>query len=176
VLAVAEDMNLLLVGRSVTFYFGGTPRSTLSRFFKGLAAGLGLCVIPPFLSEISPPGRQGAVGKPVLRGRRPTETQTLRTGILNQFGLVTGILATQIIGFFLSAPGSWRGVFLVTLGVSVLQLFMGLYMIESPAWLTSNSRHNEAKAVASRIWHAKSGGASSCCSFIIGDSLLNGID
>jgi hypothetical protein len=42
-------------------------------------------------------------------------------------------------------------------------------MIESPAWLTSNSRHNEARGVASRIWHGKSGGTSSSA----GESLLN---
>jgi len=87
---------------------------------------------------------------------------------------VTGILATQTIGFFLSEPGSWRGVFLVTCGLSGLQLLAGLSMIESPAWLTSNSRHNDARTVASRLWHAKSGGASSCHSFSTRESLFNG--
>jgi len=111
----------------------------VGRFFKGLASGLGLCVIPPFLSEISPPKVRGTVG------------------VLNQFGVVTGILVTQTVGFFLSEPGSWRGVFLVTFGLSGLQLLVGFSMIESPAWLTSNSRHNEARTVASLIWHRKSG-------------------
>ena len=90
----------------------------------------------------------------------PIEHQTIRTGVLNQFGIVTGILVTQTVGFFLSGPGSWRGVFLVTLGLSGLQFLVGLSMIESPAWLTSNSRHNEARTVASRIWYGKSGGVS----------------
>lgn len=89
---------------------------------------------------------------------------------------MTGILVTQTVGFFLSGPGWWRGVFLVTLGLSAIQLLAGLYMIESPVWLTSNSRHDDARTVASRIWHgkSKSGGAFSYRSFSIGELLLNG--
>ena len=87
---------------------------------------------------------------------------------------MTGILVTQTIGFFLSEPGSWRGVFLFTLGLSTTQLLAGLYMIESPAWLTSNSQHNEARTVASRIWHGKSGGASSYHSASRNESLPDG--
>jgi SP family facilitated glucose transporter-like MFS transporter 3 len=64
VLALADSVNALIVGRSAIFHFIEISHSSLSRFFKGLAAGLGLCVIPPFLSEISPPKVRGVVGKP----------------------------------------------------------------------------------------------------------------
>ena len=64
VLTVADTVNILIVGRSAISLFIQMFHLYLSRFFKGLAAGLGLCVIPPFLSEISPPKIRGAVGKP----------------------------------------------------------------------------------------------------------------
>ena len=66
VLTIANSVGLLIVGRSAMFHFIEIVHSSRSRLFKGLAAGLGLCVIPPFLAEISPPKIRGAVGKPVL--------------------------------------------------------------------------------------------------------------
>ena len=45
-----------------------------SRFVKGLAAGLGPCVIPPYLSEISPPKVRGAIGKPELKDEASLNT------------------------------------------------------------------------------------------------------
>ena len=73
VLAVADSVNILIVGRSAISHFIEIFHSSLSRFFKGLAAGLGLCVIPPFLSEISPPKVRGTVGKPDPEDIRLTE-------------------------------------------------------------------------------------------------------
>lgn len=35
------------------------------RFTTGLAAGLGICVVPIYLSEIAPPKIKGSVGEPL---------------------------------------------------------------------------------------------------------------
>jgi SP family facilitated glucose transporter-like MFS transporter 3 len=111
------------------------------RFLIGIGAGLGLCVIPPFLSEISPPKIRDAVG------------------ILNQLAVVIGILVTQVLGFYFARPGSWRTVFVVATGLSVLQFILGTRMVESPAWLAANDRRTEAKAVSARLWRTSDGDA-----------------
>jgi MFS transporter, SP family, solute carrier family 2 (facilitated glucose transporter), member 3 len=107
----------------------------------GIGAGLGLCVIPPFLSEISPPKIRDAVG------------------ILNQLAVVIGILVTQLLGFYFAQPGSWRTVFVVGTVLSVLQFILGTRMVESPAWLAANDRRTEAKAVTARLWRISDGDA-----------------
>lgn len=100
----------------------------------GVGAGLGLCVIPPFLAEISPPDIRDSVG------------------VLNQLSVVFGILFTQVLGFYFAEPGSWRTVFLVSVGLSVVQFLLGIRMIESPAWLAAHNRKPEARAVSARLW------------------------
>ena len=110
--------------------------SLSNRFFIGLAAGLGLCVVPAFLSEISPPKIRDAVG------------------VFNQLSVVFGILTTQLLGFYFAHPGSWRIVFVVSFGLAVLQFLLGLRSIESPAWLSANHRKPEARAVTARLWKA----------------------
>lgn len=107
---------------------------TLGRFLIGLGAGLGLCVIPPFLSEIAPPKIRDSVG------------------VLNQVAVVFGILATQILGLYFAEPGSWRIVFIISFMLSVLQFLMGLRNIESPAWLAIHNRKPEARAVSAKLW------------------------
>lgn len=72
--------------------------------------------------------------------------------MLNQLSVVIGILVTQILGFYFAQPGSWRIVFIVATGLSVFQLLIGLRNVESPAWLASQNRKPEAKAVSTKLW------------------------
>ncbi|KIM32331.1 hypothetical protein M408DRAFT_63315 [Serendipita vermifera MAFF 305830] len=106
----------------------------IGRFMIGVGAGLALCVIPPFLSEISPPKIRGAVG------------------ILNQLSVVIGILVTQVLGFFCARPGSWRKVFIFSTVLAVLQVLFGARMIESPAWLAAHNKKPEARSVSAKLW------------------------
>jgi CCR4-NOT transcription complex subunit 1 len=73
-------------------------------------------------------------------------------GILNQLSVVFGILVTQLLGFYFARPGSWRLVFVIAFGLSVLQFLLGLRNIESPAWLASNNRKPEARSVSAKLW------------------------
>lgn len=114
--------------------------SSIRRFLIGIGAGLGLCVIPAFLSEISPPSIRDSVG------------------LLNQLSVVFGILVTQVLGFNFAAPGSWRTVFVVSFALAVLQFVIGLRMVESPAWLAARNRKPEAKAVSARLWKSSNEG------------------
>jgi SP family facilitated glucose transporter-like MFS transporter 3 len=82
-------------------------------------------------------------------------------GILNQVSIVIGVLVAQVLGFFFARPGSWRLVFVIAFGLSVLQFLLGLRNVESPAWLASNNRKPEARSVSAKLWktaEATSGG------------------
>lgn len=105
----------------------------------GLGAGLALCVIPPFLSEISPPKIRDAVG------------------ILNQLSVVFGILVTQVLGFYFARPGSWRAVFVFSSVLAILQVLLGTRMPESPAWLAAQNRKAEARTVSAKLWRTAEG-------------------
>lgn len=134
--AVQLNAILVMLGSLIAATASSVLMLSIGRFFIGLAAGLGLCVIPAFLSEISPPKIRDAVG------------------VFNQLSVVFGILTTQILGFYFAHPGSWRTVFVVSFGLAVLQFLLGLRSIESPAWLSANSRKPEARAVTARLWKA----------------------
>jgi CCR4-NOT transcription complex subunit 1 len=77
---------------------------------------------------------------------------------LNQLSVVFGILITQILGFNFAEPGSWRTVFVVSFVLAVLQLLIGLRMVESPAWLAARNRKPEARAVSARLWKSSNEG------------------
>ena len=100
---------------------------------------MALCVIPPFLSEISPPKIRDSVG------------------ILNQLSVVFGILVTQILGFYFAHPGSWRTVFVVSSVLAIVQVLLGTRMVESPSWLAANDRKVEARAVSAKLWKTTDG-------------------
>ena len=95
---------------------------------------MGLCAVPIFLSEVAPPSQKDSIG------------------ILNQLGIVIGILVTQILGFFLASPSTWRIVFLISAALSALQLLITSAMVDSPAWLNAHQRTTDAKTVVDKLW------------------------
>ncbi|PVG02986.1 general substrate transporter [Serendipita vermifera] len=131
-MAVALGSALLAIGSSVLVLAAG-------RFIIGLGAGLGLCVIPSFLSEISPPKIRDSVG------------------LLNQLSVVIGILITQVLGFYLAQPGYWRLVFVFSFSLSITQWVIGTQMVESPAWLAARNRKAEARAISAKLWQNSDG-------------------
>ncbi|CAD6892749.1 unnamed protein product [Tilletia controversa] len=106
-----------------------------ARFFQGLGAGIGVVVVPLYLNEISPPALQGSIG------------------VLNQLGIVFGIMVAQALGALPSVTGpgakatAWRMVPLVSCASSLLQLLLGAVLPvcglrvvpESPVWLEENT-------------------------------------
>jgi len=104
----------------------------------GVGAGIGICVGPVFLGEISPAKIKGNVG------------------VLTQLAIVFGILFTQSIGFRLATPTQWRMVFFLSCALSTGNLLASPIMIESPVWLSRSGRAPEVKSVSRRLW----GGAS----------------
>ena len=101
----------------------------LFRIVLGLAVGAAALIVPLYLSEVAPTEIRGAVSS------------------LNQLMIVIGILVAYIVNALLAASEAWR----TMLGLAVvpsLILLVGMYfMPETPRWLVSRGRDEDAREV-----------------------------
>jgi sugar porter (SP) family MFS transporter len=104
----------------------------LFRFVLGLAVGAASLIVPLYLAEVAPTEIRGAVAS------------------LNQLMIVTGILVAYIANSALAGAEAWRWMIALAVIPSVL-LFLGmLFMPETPRWLVSKDRDEEAREVLRR--------------------------
>jgi sugar porter (SP) family MFS transporter len=106
----------------------------VGRTLVGVGAGLGICVGPIYLAEIAPFKIRGSVG------------------VLTQLSIVLGIMLTQSLGLYLSTPRQWRFVLLISSALSIMQLFLGPFIAESPSYLGRKGLLEEQKIVSRRLW------------------------
>ena len=59
---------------------------------------------------------------------------------------------TQLFGLNLATPSLWRYVFLISFGLSGLQMMTSMVIVESPAFLTRHSLLEEHKKSIRRLW------------------------
>ncbi len=121
------------------------------RIVGGLAIGLASALSPLYIAEVSPAA---------VRGRMVA---------LNQFTVVIGILAAQIVNLMIAEPVAanatageilhswngqtgWRWMFGVTAIPSVLFLLTAFFIPESPRWLMKMNRTEDARRILSRIF------------------------
>ncbi|KAF8604593.1 general substrate transporter [Ceratobasidium sp. AG-I] len=125
---------LLIAGSLLMTVANSMAILTLGRLAIGFGCGIGICSVPIYLAEVSPPAIQG------------------RIGVLNQLGIVIGIFAASALGLFTAAPTIWRWVLFVSACVAATQVGLSLFVVESPSWLRAQGRTEEATKVASRLW------------------------
>ncbi|MGI8909469.1 MAG: sugar porter family MFS transporter [Rubrobacteraceae bacterium] len=130
----------LIIMAAITFSIGAigaalAPNVAVLVVFRvvlGLAVGAAALIVPLYLSEIAPTEIRGAISS------------------LNQLMIVTGILVAYIVNALLASSGAWR----LMLGLAVIPsivLLIGMYfMPETPRWLVSRDRDDEARDVLRR--------------------------
>ena len=106
----------------------------LSRIFVGFAVGIVNFVVPLYLSEVSPKNLRGTLVS------------------LYQWAITSGILFSYFINaVFAQAVYNWRWMLFAGV-VPGLVLFIGMcFMSDTPRWLVSKNRDDEAKKVFSKI-------------------------
>src|SRR5262245_9447354 len=113
------------------------------RFLGGIAIGVASVVAPMYIAEIAPPA---------IRGRLVA---------ISQFNILLGILTAYftnyIIALIFASQGAdslftaWRWMFGIMAAPSVTFIFLALKIPESPRWLVSQRRPNEALDILRRL-------------------------
>src|SRR5271163_3985752 len=103
------------------------------RFVIGLAVGSASMAVPLYISEVAPPRVRGALVS------------------FNQLALTMGILIAFLVDYALSSSAAWRLMFGLAAIPAVL-LFVGMWtQAESPVWLVTHGRMEEARRVLVRV-------------------------
>lgn len=104
-----------------------------ARILNGIACGMANSVIPMYLSEISPQKTRGFFVS------------------LYQLSCTTGILIAFIISYIFSTSGNWHNMYYSGCIPAAILLVCFFFLSESPRWLVSKGRDEEAKAVFAKI-------------------------
>src|SRR5215210_2830021 len=128
--------NLILIA-AILFTIGAigaalSPSVTVLVLFRvvlGLAVGTAALIVPLYLSEIAPTEIRGAISS------------------LNQLMIVVGILLAFIVNALLADSGAWRWMLGLAMIPSVILLVGMYFMPETPRWLVSRGREDQARDV-----------------------------
>jgi MFS family permease len=103
------------------------------RLFCGISCGLGSLVIPTYVGEISTIKARGTMGT------------------CNQFAIVIGILLASVVGLPLAYVPLWRINFAIVAIPATAQFFLMAGCAESPRYLISQNRIEEARENLQRL-------------------------
>lgn len=103
-----------------------------ARVLLGLAIGGSSLVVPTYIAEIAPPA---------LRGRLVS---------MNQLMITIGIFVSYLVGYAFADSEGWRWMLGLAVVPSVIMLIGLFTLAESPRWLLTKGRSDEARAALLR--------------------------
>jgi len=114
---------------------------SIGRVVVGIAIGIASFTAPLYISEVSPAA---------IRGKLVS---------LNQLMITIGIVVSYLVDYGLADSRAWRWMFGLA-AIPAMVLVIGLLFVpESPRWLMSQSRDEEARGVLARIRETSNVGA-----------------
>jgi len=137
-----------LIGRKKTFFFSlffliiGTFLFVTSknlwflfssRIMVGFSIGIFSAVVPIYIAEISHPKYRGKLVS------------------INQLFLVSGILLSNIFGYFFSKTQNWQCMFLMGLIFALLMFFLLFFIPETPSFLATHNQEKKAFEILKKI-------------------------
>jgi sugar porter (SP) family MFS transporter len=109
------------------------PVLLVARVIIGLAVGSASMIVPLYIGEVVPPRFRGGFVS------------------FNQLAITSGILVSYLVDYGLSSSQNWRLMFGLA-AIPAILLFAGmLFQQESPHWLITKGREDEARAVLARV-------------------------
>jgi sugar porter (SP) family MFS transporter len=108
---------------------------SIARLLGGVAIGIASTLSPLYIAEISPAAKRGFLVS------------------LNQLAIVSGILLSYSVNYFLTSAGptNWRWMFAAAVVPSIAFLGTLLLIPESPRWLVQQGRGREAELILARF-------------------------
>ena len=133
---------LFLIATIGTAFAPNVPIMVFFRFMLGLAVGGASSMVPAFLAEMAPADK---------RGRMVTQNELMITG-----GQLLAYVFNAILGVVWGDIGHvWRYM-LILCAIPAVMLFIGMLIVpESPRWLASKGRKDEALRVLKQIRNEK---------------------
>eukprot|EP00536_Pseudo-nitzschia_multiseries_P004455 jgi/Psemu1/323472/estExt_fgenesh1_pg.C_740008 len=130
-----------ITGIAITASANGYAMLMVGRFFLGIGVGFGLAIDPVYISEMTPAKFRG-------------ELVTWSEFAIN-VGIVLGFLS-GLVFYNVSDNLEWRLMFAMGGILPTILLFVSQFvMAESPRWLVSKGRVEEAKVVLRQIYPAR---------------------
>ena len=128
--AIIFLIGLLLIIKANSF-----AAVLIARLIQGAGIGMEIIVLPLYLTEMMPKA---------LRGRSVT---------LFQLFLTMGIVIAYFVNFIFTPSGNWRDMFLCVFFPGALLLIGAFIAAESPRWLYSKGKKEQAHAVLLKTRH-----------------------
>jgi sugar porter (SP) family MFS transporter len=124
---------LFIVGILVIVLSHSLAVLIVGRFLVGLAVGSSSSVVIVFLSEVSPPAHRGRIVS------------------ANQLMVTAGIVVAYLVDYAFSTGGDWRAMFGIAFAPAALLGLGMLAMPETPRYLASHGRDEDARNVLARM-------------------------
>ena len=137
---------LFLVGALVQGFAHAQALFVIARFCGGMAVGAASVLSPAYISEVAPAN---------IRGRMTTVQQIM---------IITGLTAAFVVNYFLAASAgdstatfwsgieAWRWMYLMQALPAAVFLVALFFIPESPRFLVSKGRHDQAGVVLIRLF------------------------